>query len=370
MREEDLRIFIGPTEIANISVILADAFRAKGVKVTVVSVGLNPFQARVRYDKVLAPNIQRLNMSQKIFEYLYCWLYCFFKYSPKHNVFIFHYGDTLLPFNLDLPILKLFRKVTVMRFVGSDIRYYEAVAAAAKKVGLKYHVSEERLKIEEKAANTILRRKKRMIRMVEKYATHVISGPSFSQLLTRPYYRIPVPLDIDNIKYNNRQNQRPIIVHAPSRAAVKGSSHVLEAVEQLKKEGLDFEFRLFKDTSNIEVRRALSEADIAVDQLFAFGAGMFALEAMAAGCAVLGGNKPELSGFPKELPIIDTNIDSLYQNLKTLLEKPELRRELGEKGRRYVEKYHDHRKIANDYIRLITTGEAGITYYPSQQSAV
>jgi glycosyltransferase involved in cell wall biosynthesis len=69
---------------------------------------------------------------------------------------------------------------------------------------------------------------------------------------------------------------------------------------------------------------------------------------------VLGGNIPEFAGYPRELPVMHTDPDNIYQNLKMLLETPELRRELGEKGRRYVEKYHDHRKIADDFIRLLT----------------
>ena len=51
------------------------------------------------------------------------------------------------------------------------------------------------------------------------------------------------------------------------------------------------------------------------------------------------------------------------------VENPDLRRELGEKGRKYVEKYHDHRKIAGEFIRLLTTGEADITFDPRQHAA-
>jgi len=81
---------------------------------------------------------------------------------------------------------------------------------------------------------------------------------------------------------------------------------------------------------------------------------MFATESMAAGCAVLSGNIAEFSGFPPELPVIHTDPDNVYQNLKMLLENSELRRELGEKGRRYVEKYHDSRKIASEFLKLLT----------------
>jgi hypothetical protein len=43
---------------------------------------------------------------------------CFFKY----DIFHFHFGFSLLPNNLDLPILKLFGKKTLMHYWGSDIR--------------------------------------------------------------------------------------------------------------------------------------------------------------------------------------------------------------------------------------------------------
>ena len=169
MKEKDLKIFIGPTEIANIGAILGDAFRNRGIKVTVVSIGLRPFQDGQNYDKVLAPNILHLNKVQKLFKYIYCWLYCFFRYFPTHNVFIFQFGDTLLPFNLDLPLYRLFRKITIMRFVGSDIRYQQAVKAVVEKVGLKFEVSEERLRMEQSADSTGLRQKRRMIYKKNKF---------------------------------------------------------------------------------------------------------------------------------------------------------------------------------------------------------
>jgi glycosyltransferase involved in cell wall biosynthesis len=110
--------------------------------------------------------------------------------------------------------------------------------------------------------------------------------------------------------------------------------------------------------SNTLVREMLSEGDIAVDQLFSVTGGLFAVEAMAAGCAVLGGNIPKLSGIA-DLPIIHTDTSNIYDNLKLLIEKPDLRQELGRKGRLYAERYHDHRKIADDILNLLTVGKLG-----------
>lgn len=359
MPSKNLRIFIGPVDIANVGALLASGLRERGIKVTVVNFAITPFSAGMKYDKVL--DFQGSTALQRRLRYPYYFLGLFFRgffleVFLRHNVFIFLFGRSLLPYNLDLPILKLFHKKTIMWFLGSDIRHYEFVEGAIKNLGIKYWQSDAR-----KQGPDEIRRKKKMVRRVEKYVDHIICGPSNAQLLTRYYHgkdmdsRIYLPLDVENIKYNNTPNPRPVLIHAPSSKARKGTSHVLAAIERLQKEGYKFEFYLFRSMSNREVREALSRADIAVDQLFATGPGMFALESMAAGCAVLGGNVPEFSGYPRELPIIRTDPDNIYQNLKMLLENPELRRELGEKGRRYVEKYHDSRKIADDIIRLITT---------------
>jgi hypothetical protein len=346
MQDRDLKIFIGPTEIANIGAILANALGERGIRVTVVTWKVRPLMAGMKYDLVL--DYPGLGPFRRRLTYLYHVL----KFIAQHNAFIFLFGNSLLPYNLDLPILKLLGKKTVMWFLGDDIRHHESLEAAAKKASLKYYIS-----LDQGAGQRALKRKMRMIHMVEKYADHIISYPSFSQLLTREYETVRLPLDIRNIRYNSVPNPRPIVVHAPSDDKVKGTSYIIQAVERLKNEGHEFDFNLFRNTSNIKVRGTLSEADIAVDQLFATHGGMFALEAMAAGCAVLGGNIPEFSGHQPELPIMHTDPDNIYHNLKLILGNPELRRELGEKGRRYVEKYHDSSRIASNIIELLTSNK-------------
>lgn len=343
MQSKDLKIFIGPTSLVGVSLVLTSALRERGIRVTHAITRTSQFRPDMKYDIFM--DFQRLNKLQMVFKYLYYFL----KFFWQHNTFIFISGSSLLPYNLDLPILKLFHKKTIMWFMGSDIRHYESLEAAAKKAGLKYYKSKD-----QGAGPKALKRKMRLIHMVERYVDYIVSYPSFSQLLTRKYHTIFIPKDIYNIRYNNIPNPMPIVVHAPSDDEYKGTSYIVEAVEQLKREGYDFEFCLFRGTSNIKVMETLSRADIAIDELFDTMPGGFAIESMASGCTVLDGNVPEVSFFPLELPIIHTDPGNVYQNLKMLLENPELRRELGEKGRKYVEKYHDPAKIANDIIELIT----------------
>ncbi len=357
--EKNPRIFLGPVEIANVVGIISNVLRNKGIRVTAVTSVISPYFRGMRYDNILTFQGNRLQRISKR-------AYYFLKYFLQHDAFVFLFGRTLLPYNLDLPFYRLFRKKTVMWFMGSDIRHYESLEVAARKAGVKYFVSKD-----QGTGPKAFKRKLRMIHMVEKHVDFIICGHSYAQLLTRNYLgkdvdsKIYLPLDVENIRYNNVPNEIPLVIHSPTAPKLKGTPYIVNAVEQLKNEGYDFVFRLFENTSNIVVRKTLTEADIAVDQLFATGNGMFATEAMAAGCAVLGGNIPEFSRRPKELPVIHTDPDNIYENLKILLENSELRRELGEKGRRYVEKYHDSRKIADDILKLLEGNIKGLNSYNS-----
>ncbi len=382
--DKNLRIFIGPCWFGKIASTLASVFKAKGIKVTfAIDRELKPMYTDVKYDVFV--DFMSLNRLQKIIKDICLkffprglalfflglakpvtmvkYAYYLPKFFLQHDAFIFLSSTSLLPFNLDLPILKLFRKKTVMWFIGSDIRHYESLEEAVKKAGIKYYKSKDK-----GAGPEALKRKLRMIHRVEKYVDFIISSPTISQLLTRRYFRLYAPIDIDNIRYNNVPNPRPVVVHATTNDRAKGTSYIEETVEQLKKEGYDFDFYLFRGTPNAKVRETLSSADVSVVSLFSQGPGIFALESMAAGCAVLSGSYPEFGGFPRELPAIHTDPDNVYQNLKMLLENPELRRELGKKGRKYVEKYHDAPKVASDILRLLEGNTENLISYNPQDS--
>jgi hypothetical protein len=202
----------------------------------------------------------------------------------------------------------------------------------------------------------ILEKKQHVVKMAEKYATHIISGKMISNLLTRQYFSVPAPLDIENIRFNNEHGKVPVIVHAPTNREMKGTDYIIEVITKLRNDGYVFEFKLFENMKNCDVRTELSNADICVDQLFSVGNGMFANEAMAAGCAVLCGNLPQYSGRPEDLPVIHTRPSNLYKNLKFLLDNPNLVSEFGQKGREYVEKYHDILKVSDKIIEVINSG--------------
>ncbi|MDD3072408.1 MAG: aminotransferase, partial [Candidatus Pacebacteria bacterium] len=56
-------------------------------------------------------------------------------------------------------------------------------------------------------------------------------------------------------------------------------------------------------------------------------------------------------------PILSTSPENIKDNLRLLVENPSLRKELGEAGRKYVEKYHSYKAFqymfSNVYKKII-----------------
>lgn len=144
----------------------------------------------------------------------------------------------------------------------------------------------------------------------------------------------------------------PVVLHAPSHRGVKGTRHVLEAVEKLKKDGLALELVLVEGMSNAEAKKHYERADILVDQLLAGWYGGLAVELMALGKPVICYIRDEDLGYiPAEmradLPVINASPESIYEVLKFWITagRSELSQR-GAQGRQYVEKWHDPLRIA------------------------
>ena len=78
----------------------------------------------------------------------------------------------------------------------------------------------------------------------------------------------------------------PLVVHAPTNRAVKGTHHVLAALDALRAEGVAFELRLVEGLTHDEARRVYAQADLVVDQLLLGWYGGLAVECMALGVPV------------------------------------------------------------------------------------
>lgn len=139
------------------------------------------------------------------------------------------------------------------------------------------------------------------------------------------------------------------VLHAPNHRGAKGSEFLIDAVEQLKDEGLQVNLVLAEKMQNSKVRELMQRVDILADQLVLPGYGMAAIEGMASGLPVISNLEMDAYtrifrrySFLDECPIVAASPDTIKRNLRVLIRNPLLRRELGQAGRNYVEKYHSY----------------------------
>lgn len=117
-----------------------------------------------------------------------------------------------------------------------------------------------------------------------------------------------------------------IVVHAPSSPIIKGTQVVRAAVQRLHAEGFDFEYRELIGVPHTQVIAALREAHVVLNEFYAFVPGVFGVEAMANGCALLTRAdqtiETDLPPGSNSAWVVTTTAD-IYTNLRELLQHPE-----------------------------------------------
>jgi glycosyltransferase involved in cell wall biosynthesis len=184
----------------------------------------------------------------------------------------------------------------------------------------------------------------RRIRMFSEFADFICNGDSsIDRMMPRrdllfKYF----PVDCRELapRYTTT-NPVPVVLHAPQHRYVKGTDHLLAAVDRLRGRGVQFELTLVERVPHREALALYADADILADQ-FCIGAwGAFAQEGLAVGKPVLTYLDQEHLGDPAfNLPLVNTNPENLERVLAALILVPELRERLGRAGRASVERYH------------------------------
>lgn len=142
--------------------------------------------------------------------------------------------------------------------------------------------------------------------------------------------------------YPKKDRQGPLrIVHASNHRMFKGTHFLIEAVEHLKVEGFPIELVLVEKVPNEKALDIYRSADVIFDQCLIGFHGYFALEGMAMGKPVMCFiRKPEeYLLHPDKCPIINTSINTLEEDIRRLAANREQLRDIGVRGRQYIEKY-------------------------------
>jgi glycosyltransferase involved in cell wall biosynthesis len=261
----------------------------------------------------------------------------------RYDIFHFNFGQTLLTlrhFGLALDELSLLRrrgKKVIVTYQGCDVRPFEACACRNPRC------------VAESPA-----RQPRAARLTA-FADRVLYlNPDLRRWL--PTGRFIPYANVDPKEFAPEppaEGDEIVVAHAPTDRDVKGTRHVVEAIEALRAEGASVRLDLMERLPREEVRRRLIAASVVVDQLLMGWYGGLAVEAMSLGRPVVSSVRDETPGdnpFGDELPIVRSNPATILRDLRVLVEDASLRRELGAAGRRFVERHHDPRSVARQVL--------------------
>jgi glycosyltransferase involved in cell wall biosynthesis len=174
------------------------------------------------------------------------------------------------------------------------------------------------------------------------------------------------------------KNGPVVVVHAPNHRFIKGTEYLIHSIDVLREEGLQVELILIEKKKNTEVKKILEEkADIFFDQLI-LGYAMSAIEAFSVGLPVITNleNDDYVRVFRRysylnECPAMSASHETLTDVLRILVTKPELRKQLGEAGRKYAEKYHSFRTVQELFTKIYDkiwygkdVGNLNLYYHP------
>jgi glycosyltransferase involved in cell wall biosynthesis len=363
-----VRVFVGLSEVANCVHTYAKGFRAIGIDTyTVVS-----RQAWAYPDSTYDVNLEELlgpppsarggvreilNWRRHLWRLRY--YFVFLRALLTCDVFIFTFGSSFRADRSDYALLKRLGKKIVTVFLGSDVRYWFAYKQEAELLGTDADIRPYLESGVRGRSTDYLAVKLHTVRQAEAYADLILGVPDAGQIQVRPYMRANIPIDLSSVECHVPDREVPVIVHAPSVRSLKGTEYVLESIERLRAEGIAFEFRLIERAPNAEVRAALRDSDILVDQLFSETVATLALEGLATGNAVLARYLPKRVRIAADCPVINVNLETLTDRLREVILDRALRRRLAEAGRAYVERYHSHVVVARQILEWLDPARRG-----------
>jgi len=262
-------------------------------------------------------------------------------------------GNYILPFRLDYLAYRLTGITFVCSFHGTDCRppYISGKFANRKK-------ATNRIKKE-------VPRKKRRLRAAEYCADYVVNTPPQAVFSERPFisqFCIGKPVQ-ERIflfrKYKTTQkNNKLRVLHAPSHHLSKGSELVREAVQNVKKSGVKFDYIEVTGVTHDAILYEIAKADILIDQAYSdTPLPSTSKEALAIGTPTIVGSYyapyAELDIPANKMPpTVLCPPDDIEKNLEMLLLSPEVRANLSRKSLDYAIAELAPEKVAGYYLSL------------------
>ncbi len=320
-----MRILLAPLETAGVAAAMRDGLRGRGHEAELVVIRPHPFG--YTHDRLLSGYGARARAG----------LVAPLRYDVLH----FQFGTTLMEY-IDAAWGRVVgRPLILMHYWGDDCRLREVTMTRYPARARVYDIAHD--------GDRLIRRRLRLAGRL--CAAALVSDLELLDQV-RPFFRavylIPTPVRIPASypPLPGLAGEGPIVLHAPSEKAIKGTAEILAAVEAVAA-GRSLRVRTVSGMAHVEVLRELARADIAVDQLNSETFGVFALEAMALGKPVLLQFRREvLAPFARDVPLVEVSAETLAACLTELVDDPARRRELGDAGANYVRRVHAGDRVA------------------------
>lgn len=379
------KIFIGVHEIAGNYTSLATGLRQLGYQVTLTFVGHHPFgygaaqtiPSKEEELRKLRQRILNSSMPRPLTILLLGLLYMLRLTTKsllrlgwavntflKNDVFIFGFGTSLLAWNLDLPILKLSKKVLICNIDhGSEARPPAGDGA---------WLENEESVLSARELHELTEKNLKIVQTQEKYADFIVGNPlSTSYFARKPFvntYFLGRPLD--TAKYESffsvaspQPGQKLSILHAPSHAPCKGTREIENILSDLRKEGFDFTYVRAENLSNSEILTLISQCDILIDQVYSdrYWPKVSAEAALLGTPAVIGGYGFDFldSITPESIrpPVLAVHPKRLKDAVEDLLNSSSSREEMGRLARNFAHTLYSSEQVASNYALLFESGK-------------
>jgi hypothetical protein len=166
---------------------------------------------------------------------------------------------------------------------------------------------------------------------------------------------LPLTVDVDALASDRPVLERevPVVLHAPSSSALKGSAYVDPVLTDLDARGV-IKYQRVEGVRHSELAALVKDADIVVDQLMLGSYGVLACEAMAAGRVTVGHVADRVRTLlPAELPIAEATPSDLGAVIERLVSDREAARKLADGGAAYVRELHDGRRAVEALLPFL-----------------
>ncbi|MCX7971941.1 MAG: glycosyltransferase [bacterium] len=277
----------------------------------------------------------------------------------KYDVFIFSFASSIIPYPylIDLPVLKFFKKKIISCvFHGSEARPRYISMYGINRENPTY--------MDFKEVYKTVKIQKQKLRNIEKYSDIVIGSYLTSHFLKKKfvdylYIGNISPDPPENKKENPNMSNKIKILHAPSKAEMKGTSKIREVVKKLKQKYQNIEYIEITGKPNEEVIKAIQECSFVVDQLYSdTPLAVLGTEAAIYGKATITAGyvwKELYSIYPSEIltPSYLCHPSEIEEAIETLINNSKLREEIANKVHNFVLKNWSPQIIADKFISII-----------------